>query len=105
MGGVPGMLSGVGSAIGTGLGTAGKAFWGATKDTVNQNYIRPVRNAISDIKGNPPGAQPSPTAGVDPAGGMQPPGTGLQSAMERFMNAPQTETPAMRLRRMQQEQA
>lgn len=94
MGGVPAAIGGALSSAGSAVGGAAKSFWGAGKDALNDNYVQPWKNAVSDVRGNPQ---------ADPASAPVQPGT--NPAMQTFFNAPATETPAMRLRRMQQEQA
>lgn len=93
MGGVPAAIGGALSSAGGAIGGAAKSFWGAGKDALNENYVQPWKNGIDDMRGTP--ATPAP-------GGAT---TGDGSAMKSFFNAPAVETPAMRLRRMQQEQA
>lgn len=56
-------------------------FWGSAKQSLNDSYVQPWKNAISDFKGN----------SSDDNGSLQ-----------AFFNAPAVETPAQRNRRMMQ---
>lgn len=97
MGGVPAAMGAAGNAI----GGAAKSFWGSAKQGVQDNYVQPWKNAVSDMHGNAPPLE-------DPNAPPSAPGaapTPRNTAMSNFFNSPATETPAMRLRRMYQQQA
>lgn len=94
MGGIPAAIGEGVSAVGSGIGGAAKSFFGAAKEGLNQNVVQPWKNVVSDIRGNQPSDPTDPTSGQPPQ----------NSAMQQFFNAPATETPAMRNRRMAQQQ-
>lgn len=119
MGGIPAMLSGAAGAVGSGLSHGASALYGAAKDGLKSNYIDPIKRGIDTMRGNPGShmgyrdAEGAPTAIKGMSGMVSPaasssPGepSAMQENLDKFFNSsPQSETPAMRLRRMQQEQA
>lgn len=110
MGGVPAAMGNAASTVGNGVSNAAQSFWGAAKDSVNNNFVDPIKNGISDIRGHagsPPMQAPGtpPVQGAPPAPGTPPPPSGaVNPAMQKFFNAPAAETPAMRLRRQASQQ-
>lgn len=90
MGGIPAAVGGAASAVGGSLSGAAKSFYGAAKSGIEDNVVQPWKNALSDMRGNQGGPPSDPTQ----------PQPQNSSAMQQFFNAPATETPAMRNRRM-----
>lgn len=105
MGGAPAAMGNAAASAGDAIGGAAKAFYGGAKGAVESNVIQPWRDAIGDMKGNPPDGSSAPTPGPGQQQAPGNPGQQPSSAMSNFFNAPAVETPAMRQRRMQAQQS